>query len=116
MADEKLIITDAQDVQQGERILKLNGPITSTTLFGLRDTVRAEQTAKTVILDLSQVPYADSAGVGALVNAHVSCVNSGRQLLLVAVPDRISTLLKVTRLEAILKIFPTLQEAQAAAQ
>jgi len=116
MWDEKLSITDADDVQQGERILKLNGPITITTLFGLRDALRAEQTAKTVILDMSEVPYADSAGVGALVNAHVSCVNSGRQLILVAVPDRIHTLLKVTRVEEILKIFPTLREAQAAAR
>jgi len=116
MWNEKLTITDAQDVQQGERILRLSGPLTIATLFGLRDTVRAEQTAKTMILDMSQVPYADSAGVGALVNAHVSCVNSGRQLLLVAVPDRISTLLKVTRIEGVLRIFPTLQEAQAASQ
>jgi len=69
--------------------------------------------AKTVILDFTQVPYVDSAGVGAIVNAHVSCVNSGRRLLLVAVPDRIRTLMRVTRVEQILSFFPTVEEAQA---
>ena len=116
MWDEKLAITDTQGAHEGERIIQLNGPITITTLFGLRDILRAEKTAKTVILDFSQVPYMDSAGVGAIVNAHVSCLNSGRRLVLVAVQDRIRTLMKVTRVDEVLTVYPTLQEAQAAAQ
>jgi anti-sigma B factor antagonist len=116
MWDEKLTITGAQGAHEGERILQLDGPITLTTLFGFRDVLRAEKTAKTVILDFSQVPYVDSAGVGVIVNAYVSCLNSGRRLVLIAVQDRIRTLMKVTRVEEVLEIFPTLQEAQAATQ
>ena len=116
MWEEKLTITDAEDAREGERILRLEGPITLTTLFGFRDAIRAEKTAKTVILDFSQVPYVDSAGVGAIVNAHVSCANSGRRLILVAVQDRIRTLMKVTRVDEVLRIFPNLPEAQAAIQ
>ena len=116
MWDEKLTITGAQGVREGERILQLNGPITVTTLFDFRDAVRGEKTAKTVILDFSQVPYVDSAGVGSIVNAHVSCLNSGRRLVLVAVQDRIKTLMKVTRVEEVLTIYPTLQEFQDTAQ
>jgi anti-sigma B factor antagonist len=116
MWDEKLTITDAQGVREGERILQLNGPITIRTLFALRDTVRAEKTAKILILDFNQVPYVDSAGVGVIVNAHVSCVNSGRRLALVAVKHRIRALMKTTRVDEVLTIFPTLQEAQAALQ
>jgi anti-sigma B factor antagonist len=116
MWQENLTITDGQDAREGERILRLNGPITLTTLFDFRNTIRAEKNAKTVILDFSQVPYVDSAGVGAIVNAHVSCLNSGRRLLLVAVQDRIKALMKVTRVEEVLSIFPTLQDARAAAQ
>jgi anti-sigma B factor antagonist len=116
MWDEKLTITDTQGAHEGERILQLNGPLTIATLFGFRDVLRAEKTAKTVILDFRQVPYVDSAGVGAIVNAHVSYLNSGRGLVLVAVQDRIRTLMKVTRVDEVLTIYPTLQEAQAAAQ
>jgi len=114
MWEEKLVITDAQGAQEGERILRLNGPVTMATLFDFRDTMRAEITARTVILDFSQVPYVDSAGVGSLVNAHVSCVNAGRSLVLVAVQERIRTLMKNTRVDEILTIYPTVQEAQAA--
>ena len=112
MWDEKLTVTEARDVQDGERILQLNGPVTITTLFALRDTLRAEKAAKTLILDFSHVPYVDSAGVGVIVNAHVSCVNSGRRLILVTVNDRVRTLMKNTRVDEVLAIFPTLQEAQ----
>jgi anti-sigma B factor antagonist len=116
MWEEKLTITDAQGAREGERILQLDGPITLTTLFGFRDAIRAEKTAKAVILDFSRVPYVDSAGVGAIVNAHVSCVNSGRRLILVAVQDRIKTLMRVTRVEDVHSIFANLPEAQAAIQ
>ena len=116
MWDEKLTITESQGAQEGERILRLNGPITITTLFALRDTMRAEKAAKTLILDFSQVPYVDSAGVGVIVNAHVSCVNSGRRVVLVAVNDRVRTLMKNTRVDEVLAIFPTLEEALSAMQ
>jgi anti-anti-sigma factor len=114
MWDENLTITVTQGAHEGERIFQLTGPITINTLFGFRDAVRGEKTAKTVILDFSQVPYVDSAGVGSIVNAHVSCVNSGRRLVLVAVPDRIRTLMKTTRVHEVLKIYPTMQEVPAA--
>ena len=116
MWEEKLTITNTQGAHEGERILQLNGPLTITTLFGFRDVLRAERTAKMVILDFSQVPYVDSAGVGAIVNAHVSLLNAGRRLALAAVQDRIRTLMKVTRVDEVLTIYPTVQEAQAAAQ
>ena len=113
MWEEKLTIVNAPGANEQQRILQLNGPLTIATLFDFRDTVRAEKTAKTLILDFSQVPYVDSGGVGAIVNAHVSCVNSGRRLVLVAVQDRIRPLMKVTKVEQILTFFPTLEEAQA---
>ena len=113
MWDEKLTIDTTPGANDEQRILQLNGPITIATLFDFRDTVRSEKNAKTVILDFSQVPYVDSAGVGAIVNAHVSCVNSGRRLLLVAVADRVRTLMKVTKVDQVLSFFPTLEEAQA---
>lgn len=114
MWEEKLTITSVPGAHEDLRILQLNGPITIATLFDFRDTVRAEKSAKTVILDFTHVPYVDSGGVGAIVNGHVSCVNSGRRLVLVAVPDRIRTLMKVTKVDQILTFFPTLQEAEAA--
>lgn len=109
-----LTITDVAGTNESERILKLVGPLTITTMFDFRDTFRAEISRKSVFLDFTEVPYLDSAGMGAVVNAHVSCANTGRRLALVGVADRIMTMLKVTRVDSVLSIYPTLAEAQQA--
>ncbi len=86
-----------------------------TTLFGFRDAVQAT-TAPLLILDLTDVPYIDSAGLGVLVNAHVSCANRGRHLALIGLVDRVRTLLTITNVDKVLALFPTLQEAEAVAR
>jgi len=75
---ERFTIQEIKDVREGEQLLKLSGPLTMTTLFGFRDTLQAT-TAPLVILDLADVPYVDSAAVGLLVTAYVSCVSRGRR-------------------------------------
>jgi len=114
MFNEQCAIIEVPVPNHTEQILKLVGPLTITTLFDFRDRLRAQKAAKTVILDLSEVPYIDSAGVGAIVNAHVSCANAGRRLALVGVMDRVQTLLKLTRVDSVLAIFPTLTDAERA--
>ena len=78
---EKLIIHEVKGSREGEQVLKLVGPLILTTLFELRIAVQATRSSL-LILDLSEVPYMDSAGLGVLVNAHVSCVNRRRRLVL----------------------------------
>ncbi len=114
MEFEKLSIQEIQGVREGEQVLKLAGSLTVTTLFGFRDAVQAT-TAPLLILDLADVPFMDSAGLGVLVNAHVSCVSRGRRLALVGLVDRVRTLLTVTNVHKVLAVFPTLQEAEEAA-
>jgi len=107
-------VVDAASTNENERVLKLAGPLTLTTMFDFRDKFRSETAAKSVILDMSEVPYVDSAGMGAIVNAHVSCMNTGRRLALVGVVERVRTMLKMTRVDSVLALYPTLQEAQQA--
>ena len=114
MDSEKLTIQEVKVRREGEQVLKLVGPLLLTTLFELRDTLRAT-TAPLLILDLTEVPYMDSAGLGVLVNAHVSCVNRGRRLALAGPADRVRTLLAVTHVDRVLAVFPSLQEAEEAA-
>lgn len=113
MAFDNLTITVLEPSSETERVLKLAGPLTLTTMFDFRDRLRSE-TARTVILDLTGVPYVDSAGIGAIVNGHVSCANSGRRLALVGVADRARTVMKVSRVDTFLSIYPTLQDARQA--
>jgi len=97
----------------GQRVLCLMGPITLTNLFEFQDTVRAD-TSRALLLDLSGVPYVDSAGIGVLVGAYVSRQRNGRILALVGVTDRVRTTLNVTQVEKLFQFYGSISEAQSA--
>ncbi len=84
----------------------VSGPITLNNLFGLQTALRAQQPA-TLVLDLHGVPYVDSAGLGAIVNAHVSAQRRGGRLLLSGVNDRVKTLFQVTKVDSVLNFSET---------
>ena len=112
MNGEQLTIQSVAGSHTSRRIVKLTGPLTLSTLVEFQDAIRAEQ-ADALILDVSQVSYMDSAGLGSLVNAHVSCVKGGRRLALVGVTGRVQSLLKTTRVYQVFVTFPSLAEAEA---
>lgn len=109
-----LTITAGPAEAPGAAVLKISGPMILSNLFDFQKAVRAES-APLVVLDLADVPYMDSAALGSVVNAHVSCVNRSRRLALVGVCERVATLLKVTQVDKVLAIYPTLSEALQAA-
>lgn len=111
MQFDRLTVDVGPGSRKGEKVIKVNGPLTMTSLLDFQTAVRAEK-APIVILDLSQVSYIDSAGLGSVVNAHISCINAGRHLALVGISDRVRTLFKIARLEHVLDIFPTLDDAE----
>jgi len=82
-------------------------------LFELQDAVR--QGEGDLIVDISGVPYMDSAGLGALLGAFASCQRTSHQFGLVAVPDRVMTLLKVSGVDKILPRFDTVEAAESGA-
>ena len=69
-------------------------------------------TPKVLIVDLSDSPYMDSAGLGLLMNYYVSAQNHGRQILLACVNERIAALLELTKVHGVLKSFPTVEAAE----
>lgn len=97
MRDEPLEIEDL-GLQNNARVLRLSGPLTISTLYKFQDMVRADSSAS-LVLDFTQVPYIDSAGVGALVGAYVRHQKSGHSVTLAGVSDRIRNTLKITQVE-----------------
>jgi anti-sigma B factor antagonist len=98
MPQEPLIIEDFAGPKEGQRILRLTGPLVLTTLFDFQSKVRAD-TSSTLILDFTNVPYVDSAGIGALVGAYVTHQKDGRSLCLTGVSQRVKSSLQVTRVQ-----------------
>jgi len=97
----------------GQRILEMKGPLSLHTVFEFQNVLRAE-TSPSVIIDFSGVPFIDSAGLGALVGAHISAQKSRRQLYFAGMNTQVITLLEMTRIRSLFTVYPTLQEAEAA--
>jgi anti-anti-sigma factor len=94
-------------------VLCLRGPMTAQTVSSFQSAIRYEF-APIVIVDLTEVPYIDSAGLGSLVSAYITCHKSGRQLVLAGVNSRILRLFEITRVESLFLMFPALDDAIAA--
>jgi len=72
----------------------------------LREVVRdlADNGTKKVVLNLSEVNYIDSSGMGELVKTHTTMHNKGGQLKLSSLNKRVHDLLEMTRLSAVFDI------------
>jgi len=92
-------------------VVKLSGPLTLLNLFGFQEQLRGINASYT-ILDFENVPYMDSAGLGMVVNLHVSCTNKGRKVALVGVNPRVLAIFQSTRVDSILKFYGGLEEAE----
>lgn len=55
----------------------------------------------TLTLDLSEVGFVDSSGLGALVALHHYAVANGAQLVIRSVPDHVRNLFTLTRLDSL---------------
>ncbi len=76
--------------KNGQRILRLSGPLVLNTLFDFQSKVRAD-TSRTLVLDFTNVPYVDSAGIGALVGAYITHQKDKRSLFLIGVNHEFRT-------------------------
>jgi anti-sigma B factor antagonist len=96
-------------------ILTLSGRLTlgdGTSAF--RESARkALDHGSDVLVDLSDVNYVDSAGLGELVSAYTSATNRGRKVKLLRPLSRVSTLLHVTKLYSTFETFEDEAEAIA---
>jgi anti-sigma B factor antagonist len=112
--NEDLII-DRSDSFTHE-VLSLRGPLTGTNAPVFQNAMRREEPAETVILDLSDVPYVDSAGLGLLVSAFVSRQKAGRKIILSGINPRVQKLFEITRVQDLFLTFSSPEEAIAALQ
>jgi anti-sigma B factor antagonist len=88
-------------------VIDLSGRITvGEGNVALREMVRelAEKGHKRIVLNLGEVHYVDSSGVGELVKAHTTIRNQGGELKLANLTKRVNDLLELTRLSAIFSI------------
>lgn len=71
--------------------------------------------ANSVVVDLTEVAFLDSTGLGALVEARAATSEAGGTLPLVCNQERILKLFKITGLDGVFAIHSTVDDALAAA-
>jgi len=106
----------------GTLIFRLCGPFTARDMFGSLTPVAlhnmldfqstpSEQPPAVNILDLTDVPYMDSTGLGMIVRHYVRCQGKGIRLIAAGVSPRVLELFKLTKVEAVFSMTATVEEA-----
>ena len=88
-------------------IVDINGRITLGDETGLlRDTVRnlIDQGKKKIVLNLANVDYVDSSGVGELVSSFTTVRNAGGELKLLNLTKKVQDVLYVTKLYTVFDV------------
>ena len=95
-------------------ILDLSGKITLGENTGiLRDELRSQmaQGNKHIILNMKDVGYVDSAGLGELVGAYTTATNQGGSVKLLHLQGKMKDLMQITKLQTIFPAFDDEKEA-----
>lgn len=97
-------------------VLDCSGKITlGEGTMAIRNTVREvlKNGGKKIILNLSDVNYIDSSGIGELVSTYTTVTNAGGQLKLLNLTKKIQELLSITKLLTVFSVYQSEQEAIA---
>ena len=72
-----------------------------------RDTIRdlAAKGNKKLLVNLSEVSYIDSSGIGEMVSSYTTVTNHGGQLKLLGLNKRVKDLLQITKLYTVFEVF-----------
>jgi len=102
------------DKQENYCIFKLNEPkldsLLAPSLKTELITLNAEG-IKNIILDLSDVNYTDSSGLSSLLVGNRTIQQDGGIFVLAALSDHTMKLIKISQLDGVLNILPTIEEA-----
>ena len=84
---------------EGDELLK--DKVNSVTMQGRRK----------IVLNLADVPYIDSAGLGEIVRTYTTVSRQGGQMKLLNLTKRITDLLSITKLLTVFETYDTEQDA-----
>ena len=118
----KFTIERNQGKTPGTVIFRLSGPFTARDMHGalspnaLRNTFESEENDPHAlhILDLTEVPYMDSAGLGLIVSHYVRCQGRGVRLVAAGVSPRVLQLFEMTKVDEFFPRIATVEEADRA--
>lgn len=94
-------------------VARVRGPLTLSTLHLLEDAMKRVTDADAVI-DVTDVPYIDSAGLGTILAFWQHNMKMKRRFALTGVNKRVAMLLDLTKVDTILPLCKTAEDADLA--
>jgi anti-anti-sigma factor len=106
----------------GTVIFKLCGPFTARDMYGSLTPVDlqnmldfqstpSEELPALNILDLTEVPYMDSTGLGMIVRHYVRCQGKGVRMVAAGASERVLELFKLTKMDGVISTSSTVDDA-----
>ena len=105
----------SSEIRDGIFMLRLSGDVTvlsegESMMFLVQDALK--RGISTCVVDVAEVRFMDSSGIGLLIRLHNRFSNSGGVVFLLNPPDRVRRLLAMTRLEAIFTVINSVEEVE----
>ncbi len=96
-------------------LLKLEGDIDIAVAPQLREALEKilEEGAKKIVIDITNVPFIDSTGLGLFVNAYKKVSQRGGWVAFVGASRAIRKIFQLTKLEVLFKFCDTIEEASS---
>ena len=113
--DAPLTIERKEGNSSGTVIFRLSGPLTLRNMFDFQSMLRSGEPPPVTIIDLTGVPYMDSSGMGMIINYFVRCQGKGVKLIAAGVSPRVIELFKLTKVDTVIPITATVEDAEAKA-
>lgn len=95
-------------------ILDMSGRVTlGDALADLRDSIREALAGdqKNILLNLAEVTYIDSSGLGQLIGSYATVTSRGGQMKLLNLQKRVNDLMQITKLLTVFETYTSEAEA-----
>ncbi len=105
------------EIENGIAFLKFDGEVIFDNSNQLKEEAKKilskKEETKSLVIDLSQVPYLDSSGVGVILSLFKFMKNRGGSLAVANPNDKIRRVFDVTKITEIIPAYETIEEALA---
>lgn len=98
--------------QSGTVVFRMSGPFTARDMYSsmspdrfnaVFDAPQGGEAPRIYRVDLTEVPYMDSAGLGLMVRLYARCQSKGIQLIVVGAGPRVLELFRITKIGELLQ-------------
>ena len=109
------LVSFSVKIRQQDHVVLVDvaGHLTFFEVRALRDSVQSllREKRSNILLNLSQLQYLDSSGIGELARIYVAVVKQGGAMKVVGLAPKVEEILKVTHLSQVFQEFPDEQTA-----